>query len=123
MNAIWKALAHLYPHAQPFVDFEIRTGDDGHERIAVWNLPGSPPTDAALLAAITAYDAAQATQAAEATALRQQVVSLAQSAVGQSIAGLTAAQVRALLALLLFNAGAITAQGTVKPLSDWVDNG
>jgi hypothetical protein len=58
--------------------------------------------------------AEQADQAARAL-----VVAAAQSAVGVNIAALTAGQVRALLAVLLYKAGAIDAQGVVQPLAGW----
>jgi len=45
---------------------------------------------------------------------------LAQSAVGVNIQNLTAAQVRALLACLLWQAGAIMKDGIVRPLGEWL---
>jgi len=53
--------------------------------------------------------------------LRQQVLNLANSAVGVAVNALTAAQVRALVALLLLKAGALNTDGTVRPLTDWID--
>jgi hypothetical protein len=87
-------------------------------------LHGAPPPDptpeesAAGVAAI-AQAASQAT--ADAAQLRQQVLNLANSAVGVVVNALTAAQVRALVALLLLKAGALNTDGTVRPLTDWVD--
>jgi hypothetical protein len=116
---IWKALANLYPAATPRIDYEI--WDDGTgPYIAQWNLPQPQPTVAQLQAAESAYDAAESQRQADASTLRQQVVTLAQSAVGVRVDQLTAGQVRALQALLLRNAGALNADGTIKPLAQWV---
>lgn len=115
---LWKALAVLYPTARPTLDYEIR--DDGAgARIGRWNLTDPQPDDTALLAAIVAYDTAQAQRNADAQTLRQKVVTVAQSAVGLSIDTLTAAQVRALVAVVLWRAGALKPDGTVKPLAEW----
>ncbi len=118
--AVWKALKYLYPNADPFWDYRINRESDGSEQITIWNLSQPQPTAAELTAASAAYDAAEAQRQAEATTLRQQVVSTAQSAVGVGITALTAAQVRALVAILLWKAGAIKADGTVKALTEWV---
>lgn len=48
------------------------------------------------------------------------VKNLAQGAVGIAIQDLTAAQVRALVACLLYNAGAINESGVVQPLDTWI---
>lgn len=53
-------------------------------------------------------------------AARAAVVAAAQSAAGQSIAALTATQVRALLACLLYDAGAIDGQGVVQDVASWL---
>ena len=116
---LWKALAYLYPNAQPLRDYTI-VERDGVQTIAQWNLPQPQPTDAELQAAETAYDAAQAQRQADSAALRQQVVTLAQSAVGLPINTLTAAQVRALVAVLLWKAGALDKNGNVNPLGSWM---
>lgn len=117
---LYKALKYLFPAAIPRIDYEIR--DDGEGAyIADWNLPAPQPTPAELQAASDAYDVAKASSDAEAQALRAQVVSVAQSAVGIVITNLTAAQVRALVAVLLYKNGALTPAGAVKPLLDWAD--
>ena len=59
----------------------------------------------------------QARQAVE--GLRSKVANLAQSAVGVRLSDLTPAQQRALVAVLLWKAGAVTADLTVKPLEEW----
>ena len=118
--ALWKALKQLYPNADPFWEYRIRREADGSEQIIVWNLPQPQPTEAEINAASAAYNATQTAAQTEATTLRQQIVTTAQSAVGVSITALTAAQVRALVALLLWKEGAIKADGTIRPLAEWV---
>lgn len=44
----------------------------------------------------------------------------AQSAVGLQLTDLTAGQVKALLAALLWRAGAVNPDGTVRPLGEWL---
>lgn len=67
-----------------------------------------------------ALDAAEAARVADRTAARALVVQTAQSAVGVRFDQLTAAQVRALAAILFWGAGALTATGHVRPLAQWV---
>jgi hypothetical protein len=57
---------------------------------------------------------------ADAAALRQQVITIAQSAVGTRVDLLTAAQVRALIAVLLWKGGALDKSGVVRPLAEWL---
>lgn len=115
---IANALARLFPNADPLRDYTLQ--DDGSgAQIAVWNLAAAQPTPAQLVAASNAYDAAQAQAASEAGALRSQVVTQANSAVGIVITALTAAQVRALLAVLLWRGGALDKDGKVRPLGQW----
>lgn len=116
---IWKGLAQLFPAARPFIDYEIRDDGDG-AYIASWHLPDPQPTEEQLTAAIAAFDAAAATAQTEANALRTRVVNLAQSAVGVQIDALTAGQVRALVTILLWKAGAVDKTGAIKPLNTWV---
>ena len=51
---------------------------------------------------------------------KARVVTLAQSTVGVNITALDAGQRLALVAVLLYKAGALNGDGTVKPLADWV---
>ncbi|MGN6812191.1 MAG: hypothetical protein ACTHMP_15085 [Thermomicrobiales bacterium] len=53
---------------------------------------------------------------------RSLVVQTAQTAVGVRYDQLTAAQVRALFAIVLWQAGGLNADGTVRPLAAWVRN-
>jgi hypothetical protein len=112
------AIRHLFPNADPQRDYELR--DDGAGAfIARWNLPNPQPTPAELIAASDAYDLAKAQADADAGALRTQIVGVAQSAAGVLITNLSAVQVRALLAVLLWKAGALDKTGAVKGLSEW----
>lgn len=112
------ALKQLFPNADPQRDYEVR--DDGSgAQIAAWNLAAAQPTPAQLTAASNAYDAAQTQAASEAQSLRSQVITQANSAVGIVITALTAAQVRALLVVLLYKGGALDKDGKVRPLGQW----
>lgn len=120
LTLIHRAILALHPAALPLVDFELRDGGDGQVYVSAWRLPGEPPAAADIAALAATYDAAQVQRDTEAAALRTQVRTLAQSAVGVRIDQLTAAQVRALMAILLWQAGALAPDGTVKELNTWV---
>jgi hypothetical protein len=77
------------------------------------------PTDAQIAAAVAAREAADLQAKTDAAALRTRVRTTAQSAVGVVITDLTAVQVRALLAVLLWKAGALDKDGKVRPLGEW----
>lgn len=79
------------------------------------------PTQQEIDAAIAAQDAARVQALADAAQLRQQIITLAQSAVGVRVDALTAAQVRALFAIVLWQEGALDKNGVVRPLADWID--
>ena len=112
----------------------LATADDGSEHVlyldgatlrsmlaADWPPPlPTDPTQAEIDAAIAARAAARQQAKLDAAALQQKIVTVAQSAVGQSIDTLTAAQVRALVAVLLYRAGALDKTGVVQPLRTWV---
>lgn len=85
-----------------------------------WRGPGPAPSLADIQASHAAWLAEQQQALADAQALRQQIATVAGSAVGAAFDQLTAAQVRALVAILLRNAGALDKAGKVKPLADWV---
>lgn len=72
-------------------------------------------------AALTAAQQAAADRAAAVgdAGLRQAILTTAQSAVGVKLTDLTLAQVKALVAVLLWRRGAITPDGTVAPLGQW----
>jgi len=87
------------------------------EAIGEWRDPATqPPTEAEILAEWGRC----LEEATAAAALRQQVRSLAASAVGVNIRDLTAAQVKALFAIWLYSVGAINNVGEVRPLAQWV---
>lgn len=78
------------------------------------------PTPAESAAAIAARQQAAQQAQADAQALRQQILSLAQSAVGVSLNALTANQRNALVACLLWKAGGVANDMTVRPLGQWL---
>lgn len=78
------------------------------------------PTPQESAAAIAARAAAVESDRLSAIALRNRVLSVANTAVGIQLDALTPAQVRALMACLLWKAGGLTAAGAVKPLDQWL---
>ncbi len=82
-------------------------------------LPTDPTSDQ-VAAAIAAREAARQQALTDAAALRQQILTIAQGAVGTRIDLLTAAQTRALFAASLWRDGAVKADLTIRPLSEWV---
>lgn len=78
------------------------------------------PTPAQIATAIAARATAETTRKQSAIALRNRVVTVAQSAVGSQLDALTAVQVRALLACLLWKAGGLGSDGAINPLADWL---
>jgi hypothetical protein len=91
--------------------------------MAAANWPAPLPTDptpAEIQAALAARQAAAQQAQSDALALRQRIVTLAQSAVGVSIDALTAGQRNALLACMLYKAGGIDKDGVVRPLNTWL---
>ncbi len=116
VNQAIRAIMARYPHAIYPQDFAIN--EEG--AIVRWGLPQTQPTNAELQADVATLNATDTAQKNEATTLRQQVISAAQSAVGSAINTLTAGQQRALLVILLWKAGALKPDGTVRPLAEWV---
>lgn len=80
----------------------------------------TPAEEAALQDAADVAVAALQAEAAASTQLKQQIVSLAQSAVGMLLSDLTTAQRSALTACLLWKAGGVTGDMKVKPLAGWL---
>jgi hypothetical protein len=80
----------------------------------------SDPTPAEIAAATLAKDAQAAQNKADVIALRQAVISTAQSTVGLSIDALNNLQVRSLLACLLHKADALDKDLKVRPLGKWL---
>jgi hypothetical protein len=52
----------------------------------------------------------------------ENIKTVAQSAVGLPLTDLSAPQVKALLACLLYHAGGVKDDGTVRPLGEWIKN-
>lgn len=76
--------------------------------------------EAQLQAAADAAAAANQQAQTDAAALRQQILDLAQSAVGVTLSALTTAQRSALTACLLYKAGGVTNDMKVKSLAQWL---
>lgn len=96
------------------------TADDGSVHMLFWD---APRVRSCLLADWPTVQAELATHEAERTQaaqLRQQIIQSAQSAVGIALGALTAQQRNSLIALLLWKAGALNRDGTVKALEEWV---
>jgi len=51
---------------------------------------------------------------------RQRIVDIAQSAVGIALNDLTAVQIKALIAVMLYRMGGVSEDMEVKPLNEWV---
>ncbi len=88
--------------------------------LSAWGDAPKEPTPAEIDAAMQARAENHLRRAQESLALRQRVRDLAQSAVGVRIDLLSAPQVRALQAVLLWQAGALDKDGVVQPLAEWV---
>jgi hypothetical protein len=89
---------------------------------AISGLPGVSMTDAqqAQFSAII-HEHFDPTGYAAATTAKNAIVTMAQTAVGVTLANLTTAQIKALMACLLYAAGGVDIKTmTVKPLSEWV---
>jgi hypothetical protein len=107
---------------RPTSEYHWRGGaDDDYSAIGEWRDPNTTkPTKAQLDAEWAAYQQEQADAQTAATNLRNQIITIAQSAVGVRVDQLTAAQVRALNAIELWQKGALNNDLTVKPLAQWV---
>src|SRR5262249_31481098 len=118
MSSLYHAIIQLYPGADPRRDFLLQ--DDGAgPYIAAWRLADPEPTAEQLAAASAAYDAAQQQAAQEDATLKQEILSLVQSAVGVRYNLLTAAQRNAIAALDWYRRGLLDRQGRVKPPGEW----
>jgi XkdW protein len=122
----WKAFKHLFPDASPITDYRLTANGDGAE-LTEWGLGVPEPSAAEIDQAILDYDAAEAakkqTEAEEETAItttRNRIRTTAQSAVGVAFDQLTAAQLRSLVAILLWGEKALDRNGVIRPLAEWV---
>jgi hypothetical protein len=115
----------------------VATADDASQHVLAWDVdrvrsmsvadwlatrgPLPPdPTPQQSADAIAAIEAARVAALAAAAAKRQQILTIAQSAVGIRVDQLTAVQLRALFAVILWKEDAIDAGLLVRPLSEWV---
>jgi len=78
------------------------------------------PDDADLKAVKELIDAHDPKRLTRREHIRQMVLNAASGAAGKNVKSLTTAEQRALLACLLFRAGAIDENGIVQPLEDWI---
>lgn len=89
--------------------------------IGEWRDPHTAkPTEAELYAEWDVYLAEVARQTANEITLHNRLMALASSTAGAAVDQLSAGQVRALLTLLLWRAGALHADGTVRPITEWI---
>lgn len=126
MKDIGKALRHLFPNARVGVaaganpDYIIAADEYGDEQIVLWKLPQAQPTEAEIAAAAAAYETAETQRQADASTLRQGILIQANAAVGVPYSNVTNAMLKALLWILLWRAGALNKDLTIKPLGEWV---
>jgi hypothetical protein len=91
--------------------------EDGQIDIVVWFPDSADPEQ--LDAVIKAVDPSQWVDPG--AGFKNQILTMAQSAVGVRLQDLTNAQIKALMAALLFQAGGIApATVTVRPLAEWM---
>jgi len=67
----WRGLKQLYPNARGLLDYRLEADANEPPVLAWWNDDlGAKPTDAAIMAAVPDYDAAEAVRESERTAER-----------------------------------------------------
>jgi hypothetical protein len=104
----------------------IRPGvSTAEDRVILHGLELQPAQKAAVAQYFAAHPQAtavqrQAQEEASAQTLRDAVKAVAETTAGVAINDLTAQQVKALVAILLWQAGAIDAELKVRPLGEWV---
>lgn len=115
----YEAIRRLRPRAA-FTLMQDGT-NGGQPYISGYSDPGGlpEPTEAEILAMIVTLETEAEAARVAAAQLRQQVRTTAQGAVGVRYDLLTAAQVRALVAILLWREGALDNAGLVRPLNEW----
>lgn len=79
-----------------------------------------PPTEKEVYDDWDRYVTEKAQKETADNALKDRIIVLAQSAVGIQMDQLTQAQIRALMAIVLWKAGAVAEDGSINPLADWV---
>jgi hypothetical protein len=115
----YEAIRRLRPRAE----FELTQDgtNGGQPYLSLYSDPDGlpPPTEAEILAMIVTLEAEAEAARLAAAQLRQQIRTTAAGAVGIRYDLLTAAQVRALVAILLWKQGALSNAGLVQPLDEW----
>jgi len=103
---------------------DVNEINDGAQ-LAVYLDESNPATDSAWQAVLDAHDqnalSTQQQADADTQALKAILKTNAQSAVGLTPDLWTTAQMKALLAVLIFESGGLNADLTLKPLNGWVD--
>lgn len=113
MSELARGLKYLFPDLERH---EVAITVDGQgERVTYWGRAEALPEDVLILEAARLSREEQAAGQQVAVRLR----AAASPAVGVASVSLTAAQVRALLAVLLEERGALDAEGRVRPLEEW----
>lgn len=115
-------LKWLFPGGAPGVDWDL-VDDGAGPYIAAWHRTEPQPSDTEIDTAIAAAKAAAQQAVTDAASLKQAIINQAQSAVGVLLTDLTAAQRNALVACLLWKAGALDKTLKIKPLASWLTNG
>lgn len=85
-------------------------------------LPSDPTVEEVVVALAAQIEAAERA-CSEATRLRQRALTLAQSVQGLRVDALTLPEARAILEILLYQAGALGSDGTVQPPPAWTGGG
>jgi hypothetical protein len=83
-------------------------------------VPLTPQEEQAVLAERAAAAISEANERTAANTLKNNIISIAAGAEGKVLTALTATEVRALMAILLYKAGGVDSANKVKPLSQWV---
>lgn len=91
--------------------------DDYATLVKTWQDETPIPSDIELIAAYAAWEVEQTT----ATDLRAAIKAVIQTAVGKSWDELTNIELRALLAVTIYNQGGLDSSGIVQPLNQWLD--
>ncbi len=102
----WKGLRQLYPNARGLLDYRLEANANEAPMLAWWNVDlGPKPTDAAIMAAVQDYDAAEAERETARQAERQERTKLltldAALADYLALASPTAAQTQGVVRLLV----------------------
>ena len=112
-------LALAIEEARPGARYRLNKSVPPDQAIIEWRGPGDEPTQKELESALQIYSEQEAAEQAASDQLKANIVTTARSAVGVILNDLSQAQTRALLAVILWKAGGVAPDMTVKPLKDW----